>query len=136
MSRYLPDKLRRAVAELAGFRCEYCRRLESDSFIKYHVDHIVSIKHGGKTVLQNLAYSCSLCNGYKGSDLGTLLKGGGTIVPLFNPRKQDWFDHFSVSEGLLIPKSDTGNATIKLLRLNEINRILERMDLIKAGLFP
>jgi hypothetical protein len=28
------------------------------------------------------------------------------------------------------------DVTIKILKLNEINRILERVDLIEAGLFP
>ena len=34
MSKYIPEKLRIQVAERAQFRCEYCHRLEEDSFIR------------------------------------------------------------------------------------------------------
>ena len=72
MSRNIPDFLRKAVAERSENRCEYCRRLEGDSFIKFQVDHIISRKHRGQTILENLAYSCAICNGNKGSDIGTI----------------------------------------------------------------
>jgi hypothetical protein len=55
---------------------------------------------------------------------------------LFNPRLDNWFEHFDTSEGLILPKSEIASATIKLLDLNNVNRILERLDLIAAGLFP
>jgi hypothetical protein len=57
-------------------------------------------------------------------------------IHLFNPRKHNWFEHFEVIEGAFLPKSDIAAATIKVLDLNNINRILERLDLIEAGLFP
>lgn len=137
MSRYIPASLRQAVAEQAGFRCEYCRRPESDSFIKYQVDHIISLKHGGSTIIENLAFCCPICNYNKGSDLGTILENEDVLVRLFHPRKQTWFDHFEVSaDGIIIPKTDIGQATIKLLVLNEPDRTIERIDLIAAGLYP
>ncbi|MFN7117978.1 MAG: HNH endonuclease [Saprospiraceae bacterium] len=136
MSRYIPEFLRIEVAHLAAYRCEYCRRPEADSFIKYQIDHIISIKHGGLTVLENLAFSCPICNSNKGSDIGTILEDENQVIRLFHPRKQHWFDHFEVSEGLILPKTDVGAATIKLLNLNDVNRVLERLDLIQAGLFP
>ncbi len=136
MSKYIPEKLRAKVAERAHFRCEYCRRLESDSFIKYQIDHIISRKHGGLTVLGNLAYCCPICNSNKGSDIATILKDEDVLVGLFHPRKHNWFEHYDVSEGLLNAKTAIAEATIKVLDLNNINRILERIDLIEAGLFP
>ena len=62
MSRYISDKLRALVAHRAGFRCEYCRLLAEDAFFRFHIDHIVSVKHGGETVEENLAYACQICN--------------------------------------------------------------------------
>lgn len=59
-----------------------------------------------------------------------------TFIRLFHPRKHVWHEHFDVVEGALEPRSDVGAATIKVLDLNNINRILERLDLIDAGLFP
>ena len=135
MSQKIPETLRREVASRAKYHCEYCRRLETDSFIRYQTDHIISRKHGGLTVLENLAHSCPICNNAKGSDLSTVLDGE-IIIRLFHPRKDYWFEHFSVEEGYLMPLTDVGAATIKLLKLNGIERVLERIDLIKAGLYP
>jgi hypothetical protein len=136
MSKNIADSIRRKVAIRAHYRCEYCRRPEMDSFIRYQSDHITSRKHGGKTVLENLAHTCPVCNNGKGTDLSTILTENSPLIRLFNPRKDDWFEHFEVEEGQILPKTDIGAATIKLLKMNEVNRILERLDLIKAGLFP
>lgn len=137
MSRpHISDALRLEVATLAGFRCEYCRRPESDSFIRYQIDHIISLKHKGATVLSNLAYACPICNANKGSDIGSILEDEDVFIRLFHPRKHNWFDHFEVLEGLIYPKTEIAGVTIKILDLNNINRILERLDLIKAGVFP
>ena len=136
MSKNTPETLRKAVAVRANFRCEYCRRPEVDSFIRYQSDHIISRKHGGKTVLENPAHACPICNNGKGSDLSTILEDEGQLVRLFHPRKDDWFTHFEVEDCQILPKTDIGAATIKLLKLNDVSRILERMDLIEAGLFP
>jgi HNH endonuclease len=136
MSKNIPDSLRREVAIRAVYRCEYCRRPEVDGFIRYQSDHIISRKHGGKTILENLAHTCPICNNAKGSDLSTILTDENTLIRLFHPRKDNWFEHFEVSDGLIVPKTDVGEATIKLLKLNDVNRILERLDLIEAGLFP
>lgn len=136
MSKNIPDTLRRKVAIRAQYRCEYCRRPEMDSFIRYQSDHIISRKHGGKTILDNLAHACPICNNAKGSDLSTILHDSETLIRLFHPRKDDWFEHFQVEDGQINSKTDIGLATIKLLKLNDVNRILERLDLIEAGLFP
>ena len=136
MSKNTPEPLRRAVAARAFYRCEYCRRPEIDSFIRYQSDHIISRKHGGQTVFENLAHACPICNNAKGSDLSTIIEEEGTIIRLFHPRKDDWFNHFKVEDALILPLTDVGEATIKLLKLNDVSRILERIDLIEAQLFP
>ena len=87
-------------------------------------------------MLENLAYCCPICNANKGSDIGTILHDEDTFVRLFHPRKHDWFGHFEVIEGVFYPKTMIAEATIKVLNLNELNRILERLDLIAAGLYP
>ncbi|WP_353482803.1 HNH endonuclease signature motif containing protein [Haliscomenobacter sp.] len=137
MSKKIPDILRRQVAIRANYRCEYCRRPEVDSFIRYQSDHIISRKHGGKTELENLAHTCPTCNNAKGSDIATILENENELIRFFNPRRDTWDDHFEVSiQGEINPKTEIATATIKILKLNEINRILERVDLIEAGLFP
>lgn len=54
MSQYIPDALRRLVVERAGHRYEYCRLSAIDSFFAFHIDHIISLKHGGTTTVENL----------------------------------------------------------------------------------
>lgn len=135
MSRYVSEILRKQVAERANYRCEYCRIYEADGFIKFQIEHIISIKHGGASDSNNLAYACPICNSNKGSDLATIL-ASGRIVRIFHPRKDNWRKHFEISkEGELLAKTSIGAATIKLLELNDVNRIIERIDLIAVGLF-
>ena len=70
---YIPAEMRRLVIGRAGRRCEYCLIHEDDTYFGCEVDHVVSEKHGGLTVVENLAYACLACNRFKGSDLGSIL---------------------------------------------------------------
>ena len=74
MSRYVSNTLRKQVIERAHFCCEYCLAYEGHSFIKFQIEHIRSIKHGGLTNAINLALACFFCNNRKGSDLGTIVR--------------------------------------------------------------
>ncbi len=134
MRRYIPKSVRQLVAERAGHRCEYCRVLESDSNFDFHIEHIISIQHGGTDAPDNLAYACSICNWKKGSNISTLLDG--ELVPLFNPRREDWFRHFGVENGLIFPHSKIATATIKLLDFNNIDNVIERQELAEVGRYP
>ena len=64
---------------------EYCLISEAVSFAKHQIDHVIAEKHGGQTVEENLALSCTLCNKYKGSDIASIDNKTGEIFPLFNP---------------------------------------------------
>jgi hypothetical protein len=135
MSRYIPENIRELVSRRADFRCEYCRFPADRSFFTFHIDHIVSVKHGGKTVSENLAFCCPVCNLSKGSDVATLLGTPPVAVRLFNPRTDFWADHFSVdASGLLLTETDIGQATIKILNLNHPDFIIERREMLRMGL--
>ena len=136
MSRKIPDSLRKEVAQRAGYRCEYCLSGETDSVVAFEVDHIFPVKHGGPTVLENLAYTCIICNRHKGSNIATSDYSSQTLVPLFNPRKDVWTAHFMVKDGEIISITEIGKATIKVLELNHIDRILERRLQIQSGSYP
>jgi hypothetical protein len=45
---------------------------EKLSLASHQVDHIIAEKHGGQTLAENLALSCSLCNQAKGSDIASI----------------------------------------------------------------
>ncbi len=88
MSRpYISEELRRLVAERAERICEYCLIAEADRSSNYQVDHIISVKHGGSTIPDNLAYACIYCNLHKGTDLGSIVWRTGELVRFFNPRR-------------------------------------------------
>lgn len=136
MSRYIPDALRDFVANRAMHRCEYCRINSQSSYFTFHIDHIVSLKHGGLTSAENLAYTCQICNINKGSDIATFLEKPNIPVRFFNPRTDAWNDHFLPNElGLLEAKTDIGQATIKILDLNHPDSIIERREMIRRGIF-
>ena len=80
--------LRREVRERARERCEYCLLAESQAFFPPEPDHLIALKHGGKTVSANLALACFDCNRFKGSDIASLDPITGELVGLFNPRTQ------------------------------------------------
>ena len=99
------------------------------------IDHIISEKQGGPTVLENLALACSTCNHYKGYAVVKYYYESGKTVLLFNPRKQIWNEHFRLEEsGIIASVSETGEATIDILVLNEKIRVEGRFTLIKRNI--
>jgi hypothetical protein len=136
MNRYISKKLKRSVAKRADYRCEYCRVHENDSFLPFEIDHIISVKHGGGNEEKNLAYACPHCNQHKGTDLTTFLESYQDIVTLYNPRIHDWSEHFVAEDGEILAKTRTGEATIKLLRVNEPERLIISKILMEIGSWP
>lgn len=135
MSRYISEALRELVARRAGYCCEYCLLPAERSFFAFHIDHIVSRKHGGETYAHNLAFACAICNVNKGSDIATFLNDRTTPVRFFNPRTDRWDDHFVVEPtGLLTGLTDIGLGTLNVLNLNHPDSIIERRELIRLGL--
>lgn len=55
MSSYVPAALRRLVIARATGRCEYCRYPQQAAFLTFEIEHIISEKHDGPTVAENLA---------------------------------------------------------------------------------
>lgn len=94
MSSYISDDLRKQVAKRAEYLCEYCLIHEDDTHFGCQVDHIISVKHGGPTTAENLAYACAFCNRHKGSDIGSIVWETGELTRFFNPRTDRWADHF------------------------------------------
>ncbi|MBI3763478.1 MAG: HNH endonuclease [Chloroflexi bacterium] len=137
MSRvHLHEPLRRQVVERASGRCEYCLLHQDDVPFSHQVDHIVPLKHGGRTISENLAVACLECNRHKGSDLTAIDPEDGEISSLFSPRLQNWDEHFAVDDARIVGRTATGRATASLLRMNERKRVAERRALIDAGRWP
>lgn len=125
----IPRDLRRQVSARAEGRCEYCRLSEDDSPYTHHIDHVIALKHGGPTATQNLALACIDCNRYKGSDVSGFDPETGALVPLFHPRQQRWDAHFLEEGPFILGQTETGRATVVLLRLNDPHRVELRQAL-------
>ncbi|WP_339327945.1 HNH endonuclease [Anabaena lutea] len=96
----------------------------------------MAVKHGGKTLSENLALSCLPCNRHKGSDFATLDPNNGEIIRLFNPRLQLWDEHFTLKNAEIIGITDIGQATSRLLMFNTSSRMRSRQSLIDQNLYP
>jgi hypothetical protein len=131
--KYISAKIRNQVALRARFRCEYCQVQEEDMYLAFEIDHVIAQKHGEGHELSNLAYCCPHCNQHKGTDLATFIEECEDLVRLFNPRTDSWETHFSTSFGEIIAKTTTGQATIKLLKLNAPDLLILRRILTEAG---
>jgi len=118
--------LRQVVRLQADGRCEYCRISERLTLAEHEIDHVIAVKHGGKTVAANLALCCTVCNRFKGSDIASIDPESGQITPLFHPRNDRWEDHFQVRDGELLGLTARGRVTVQLLRMNRPARIRER----------
>jgi 5-methylcytosine-specific restriction endonuclease McrA len=54
-----------AVIERAEGRCEYCQSMADYATATFAVEHIIPLSRGGTNEFDNLALSCSGCNGHK-----------------------------------------------------------------------
>ena len=94
------------------------------------------MKHSGPTLAMNLAYACSFCNRNKGSDIASVSGVAGELVRFFNPRIDLWSEHFRLEGSLIEPLTSIGEATARILKFNESERVLERETLIAIGRYP
>ena len=136
-STHVSAALRRLVVRRAQGLCEYCLIHEADAYFGCQIDHIVSEKHGGPTTEDNLAYACLFCNRFKGSDVGSIAGDTSSFVRFFNPRTDLWSAHFDLLEDMaIVPLSEIGIATVKILGINSAQRLLERQRLNEEGRYP
>ena len=126
MTSYIPAELRRLVVDRSKSRCEYCLILETDTFCGCQIDHVIAEKHGGATTESNLAYTCAFCNRHKGSDIGSIADSSGEFTRFYNPRTDDWNQHFKFENYQVVPLSPIGETTCKILQINDPDRVLER----------
>ena len=114
------------------------RRLlaEADAYFPHEADHIIAVKHGGTSTLENLAWACFDCNRFKGSDIASLDVVTQALVPLFHPRVHVWLEHFQLAGGEIRPLTPIGRVTVALLKLNLPPRVEVRATLVQAGRYP
>ena len=91
----------------------------------------------GTDELINLVLACRACNAYKAfHQLG--LHENTEDIPLFNPRQNEWNEHFRINsktleiEGL----TEIGVGTINRLKMNHIRQIIARNLWNQSEIFP
>jgi hypothetical protein len=134
----MPDvgvALRAEVRSRAKGRCEYCLTPERVALVEHEIDHIVAAKHGGETRSENLALCCAVCNRHKGTDLASIDPETGEMQRLFDPRRDQWHEHFELQGAEIAARTGVGRVTVRLLRLNRMERVREREIMVRAGLF-
>ena len=135
MTRWINTELRQTIANRAKQLREYCLIAEANTFYGCEVDHIISVKHGGSSDADNLAYACALCNRAKGSDIGSI-SASGEFTRFFNPRIDQWSEHFRLDGSLIQPLTTIGEVTTRIFGFNDSARLHERDEMIRFGKYP
>ncbi len=132
----ISESVRVQVLQRSNFRCEYCHRPLRYGISRFHVDHIIPVeRHLGSESIENFASSCITCNTNKSSDVASYDADNFELAPLYNPRTQDWNDHFQLKDGYVIGLTTIGRVTVRLLKMNASSHDVEfRLYLSRFGL--
>jgi hypothetical protein len=127
-----------AVADRAGYRCEYCHAPQAAFNFRFEVEHIRPQSEGGTDEEKNLALACRSCNIYKSAHSSGFDGVTGVEVRLFNPRADAWDEHFEVvtRAGMIQGRTGVGRATVMRLQLNSRAQLNARLQWMRLGLFP
>jgi 5-methylcytosine-specific restriction endonuclease McrA len=134
----VPKSMRQAVIDRARGCCEYCVGQQAFSMDTFSVEHTWPSSKGGTNAFENLALSCQGCNNCKHTYTTAIDPKTNQIVPLYNPRKDEWQQHFAWSEDytLILGLTPTGRATVELLQLNRLGNQNLRQVLYLTGYHP
>lgn len=124
------------VASRARHACEYCRAPEIVFNLPFEVEHIMPQARGGETNENNLALSCRSCNLYKSDYVSAVDEQTRQEVGLFNPRRDVWEEHFSITTetGEIKGLTPSGRATVARLRINNGPQVEARKTWLRLGL--
>ncbi len=104
--------------------------------LAFQIDHVIATQHLGPTVEANLALACYACNRHKGPNIAGFDLQTQQTVPLFNPRRDDWSEHFRWRGPELVGVTPVGRVTVHVLAVNLDFRVALRRALIREGVFP
>ncbi len=132
------EYVRILVRERAKNRCEYCLCHQDYVMGRLQTDHVYPLAKGGTDTEDNLCLACELCNQHKWTKTEDTDPQTGKRISLFNPRKQNWADHFAWSaDGTeIIGLTECGRATANALKLNNNLSMTVRRNRGLAGWHP
>ena len=135
---YIPKDLRERVEEQAKHRCGYCLTAEAVVGVALEIDHLIPEALGGTSDEANLWLACSPCNAHKGDRVAAIDPMTDEIVPLFDPRRQAWAEHFAWGDNSsrIVGQTPVGRATVLALRLNRPTLVFARQRWVSVGWHP
>lgn len=115
------ERTRQLVRKRAKHLCEYCHSPERSSSDVFTIDHLVPQSLGGSDDPENLALACRRCNERRYNFTTGIDPQTQEEVSLFNPRQQQWAEHFiwTADSLKIIGTTPTGRATSNRLDLND-----------------
>jgi hypothetical protein len=137
--RAIPAEIDRRVRSQARNRCGYCLSPQHLVMARLEIEHIRPLARGGRDDESNLWLPCPICNGHKSDKVEAVDPETGKTATLFNPRIQQWSEHFRWAEaGIRITgTTPVGRATVVALHLSDDPDALEvRRYWILAGWHP
>ncbi len=136
--RYISAEEQEQIKARADHRCEYCQYWAEYSAQSFVYEHIIPNAKGGETLLNNLCYACGGCNGHKYTKTSGVDPVSKIVISLYNPRRQDWHEHFGWSDDYLhiVGATPVGLATVLALKMNRESLINIRALLLLAGKHP
>jgi 5-methylcytosine-specific restriction endonuclease McrA len=134
----IPAALRERVADQSRHRCGYCLTAEAVVGMAMNVDHLIPEARGGPTEEANLWLACPDCNVAKGDRITALDPTTAETVPLFNPRRDRWSEHFAWTEegDTIVGRTPIGRATVLALRMNRPLVVRARRLWVRIGVHP
>jgi hypothetical protein len=133
---YIPSTLRKSVIKRAENYCEYCHLSQKGQEATFHIDHVIPFVSEGETTFENLALACVSCSLRKGAKQIVVNSETMQEVSLFNPRTENWNDHFQWNGIILIGRTSIGSATVETLDLNRRLILAIREEEILLGRHP
>ena len=132
----MEKRLRELIRNRAGDCCEYCQMPQQFDELRHQIDHVIAEQHRGPTSSENLALACYTCNKHKGPNISSIDPETEARADLFDPRNDQWTDHFNWDGPALTGMTPVGRATVALLKINMPARVALRASLIQEGVFP
>lgn len=129
------NTLKQQVYDRARGCCEYCQTAEANTGQTMHGDHI---DPQGADTLDNLCLACWNCNTSKHKSVNAIDFLTNETVALFNPRQQNWFEHFRwIDNGIRLEGLTViGRATIDRLKMNRPAIVVARQRWVAGGYHP
>ena len=134
----ITEAIRDRVQKTFDNRCAYCLSAQKYLMLALEIDHIKAVANDGTDDEDNLCSCCRACNLYKGKQTHAIDPATKQQSPLFNPRQDNWSEHFRWSEdGIeVIGLTPIGRATVVALQMNNEYALTTRRLWVSVGWHP